>query len=587
MRKPSCHMLVVVLLLAFTLNGPAGFAQQSQPVVLRGATLIDGLGGAPIPQAVVVIEGDQIRSVGGATTSYPSGATVIDLSGKFIIPGLMDSHSHYGEWMGEVFLNHGVTSVVGVGSRFGDKKAASHNSAARTPRLYDSAGDPRISPSMTREQVQSAVREWMKGKPDFARLRFNDANRQIYQWAAEEVHRAGFIVFGHTENAPESIRAGHDSVEHIWGFVQAQMSAQELDEFQRGRHLHWSIFLKDWTRLDQMIREAVDMGVYVNPTLLHDVAALSSHAAKHELEAYRLYSDPRLMAYFPKNVAGSLLQRQRQVRSFSDKYDNAVLLSRLSPEDLEEYRRGYRMVGEFLKRFVQAGGKIQAGTDAPGATPGLGLHHEMELLVEVGLTPNEALQSATLWSSELLAGKDGALGPPKVGSIAEGKFADLVVLSANPLEQISNTKKIERVMKGGRFVELGYHPDYVTLTGPARSISIATPVPRISAITPHTVAEASPEFEMIVEGVGFVSNSVVRIDGVSVATQFVDPRSVKIRVPADLVRQATPNPFNAPGPYQNNGIFGDRTVAITVFNGPPEGGTSNPVFLRIRPKWMD
>ena len=85
MRKPSCHMLVVVLLillLAFTLNGLVSFAQQSQPVVLRGATLIDGLGGAPIPQAVVVIEGEQIRSVGGATTNYPSGATVIALSGN-------------------------------------------------------------------------------------------------------------------------------------------------------------------------------------------------------------------------------------------------------------------------------------------------------------------------------------------------------------------------------------------------------------------------------------------------------------------------------------------------------------------------
>ncbi len=324
MRKPSCHMLVVVLLillLAFTLNGLVSFAQQSQTVVLRGATLIDGLGGAPIPQAVVVIEGEQIRSVGGATTNYPSGATVIDLSGKFIIPGLMNSHSHYEEWMGEVFLNHGVTSVVGVGGRFGDKKAASHSSAARTPRLYDTAGDPRLSPSLTQAQVRDAIQQWLKGKPDFARLRplANDHVSQVYQWAAEEIHRAGLMVFGHTENASESIRAGQDSVEHLWGFAQAQMSPQELDALQRGHHLHWAPFFRDWTRLDQMIREAVDRGVYVNPTLLHDVVALSPHAVKYELEAYRLYSDPRLMTYFPKNIADSLLQRYRQIRSFSGK----------------------------------------------------------------------------------------------------------------------------------------------------------------------------------------------------------------------------------------------------------------------------
>ncbi|MCH7978083.1 MAG: amidohydrolase family protein [Acidobacteria bacterium] len=579
-------------LLAFAVLCPLGLSQQSpegRPLVLQGATVIDGRGGPPVSGGVILIAGDRIQSVGARGTNVPAEATVVDLSGKFIIPGLIESHAHYGEWMGEVFLNHGVTSIMAVGGRFGEKKEASQQSAARTPRIFDTAGDPRLSPSLTREQVRDAVQQWLQGKPDFARLRsfFDDRGRQVYQWAAEEIHRAGLMVFGHTENAPESIRAGQDSVEHIWGFAQAQMSPQELDEFQRGQHLHWAPFFRDWTRLDQMIREAVDRGAYINPTFLYEMGSLSALAARHEQEDYLLYSNPRLMAYYPKHVAESLLQKHRQIRSFSGKYENLVLISRLTPEELEEFKQGYRLAGEFLKRFVQAGGKLQAGTDTlSGGTPGLSLHQEMELFVEAGLTPMQALQSATLWSAEMLSGKDGVLGAPQVGVIAEGAFADLVVLAANPLEDIGNTKNIERVMKGGAFIELGYDPAYYTFTQPARSIAMATPVPGISAITPHTVAEGTPEFEILVEGVGFVGNSVVRVNGVSVPTTFVGPRRLKARVPADTVERARPNPFDAPGPAQNVGVFGDRTVPITVFNGPPEGGLSNRILLRVQAKWM-
>ena len=95
------------------------------------------------------------------------------------------------------------------------------------------------------------------------------------------------------------------------------------------------------------------------------------------------------------------------------------------------------------------------------------MHHEMEILVEAGLTPMQALKAATSWPAELLQGKNGSRGTAKIGSIRPGSFADLVVVSADPLSDISNTKKIERVMKNGRWVELGYHPEYFTL-GPAR-----------------------------------------------------------------------------------------------------------------------
>ncbi len=110
------------------------------------------------------------------------------------------------------------------------------------------------------------------------------------------------------------------------------------------------------------------------------------------------------------------------------------------------------------------------------------------MLVEAGLTPMQALKAATSWSAELLAGKNGARGNPRVGSIKAGNFADLVVVGADPLVNISNTKRIERVMKAGRWIELGYHPEYYSFTTPARSIAGSVFAPVISAISPSFVA---------------------------------------------------------------------------------------------------
>ena len=140
-------------------------------------------------------------------------------------------------------------------------------------------------------------------------------------------------------------------------------------------------------------------------------------------------------------------------------------------------------------------------------------------------------------------------------------------------------------MKGGRFVELGYTPHYTAL-GEARGAIPSTPEPEVSAITPHTIAEGSAAFEITVEGVGSVGNSIVRVDGAPVPTTFVDIRTLKARVPANVVARPTPHRFTYPGPEQQPGIYGDRTVKITVFNGPPDGGASNSVSLRVFAKWL-
>jgi hypothetical protein len=570
--------------------------QAAAPVrtALRGATVIDVVAGTTVPNAVIVIEGDRITAFGGPTTPIPAGAASVDLSGKFVIPGLFDSHVHYQPFLGELYLNFGVTSAMALGGRPALGEAywkESHSPGFRTPRLYGTGRtnlNTLINPSMTRDQVRAGVQEWLKGQPDMANLpQYSPTdNKDMWTWAVEAIHEAGLFAFGHTDLAPESIRAGHDGVEHIWGFAQATMTPQELQNYQKGEYLHWGLFLKDTARLDEMIRDAVKRGVYLNPTMGYELGSQSALARTHENLMYDLFRDGQLMAYYPENLAQGSLLKFRAIRNFSIRHENLVPLSKLSAEEIKAFGEAYRLSGEFIKRWVQAGGKIMGGTDDPfpGAT-GFNQHMEMAMLVEVGLTPMQALKAMTIWGAEVMTARRKAATQPPVGWIGPGALADIVVLGANPLENIDNTRRIERVMKGGTFVRLGYTADYARPQAPIRAIP-STPEPEISGITPNAVAEGSPEFEMTVEGVGFISDSVVRVDGVSVPTTFVNIRTLKARIPAGSVARSLPNRFNEPGPFQLNGVYGDRTVRITVFNRPPDGGTSNSVSLRIQAKWL-
>src|SRR4029077_8340144 len=95
----------------------------------------------------------------------------------------------------------------------------------------------------------------------------------------------------------------------------------------------------------------------------------------------------------------------------------------------------------------------------------------------------------------------------------------------------------------------------------------STGVPQINAIRPYRVVEGNPEFEMTITGFGFVPTSLVRSGDATVPTTFVDAQTWRARIPAELVSRALPNRFNAPGPGQNNGVYGDRTVKVVVLNG--------------------
>src|ERR1700730_16900134 len=156
----SMSFLAVILIL-YSREARAQQVTEGKALVLKGATVIDGSGKAPVQDAVIVVEGDKIKSVGGKGTSYPSDATVLDLSGKFVIAGLIDMHVHYRPWLGELFLNYGVTSIAVPANP--DYEAAdreiSYKPETRSPRIFSTSGRPSVTANMTRKQVRDAVRE--------------------------------------------------------------------------------------------------------------------------------------------------------------------------------------------------------------------------------------------------------------------------------------------------------------------------------------------------------------------------------------------------------------------------------------------
>jgi len=558
-------------------------AQAPSTLLIRGATIIDGLADAPIRDRSLLIEGNIIRGLPAAASAAPAGAQVLDLAGKFIIPGLFDSHVHWDAFMGELLVNHGVTSILALDNVPKTLRARSQD-AHDIPRLFHTGPRPQFAPNSTEADISEAMRTWLQSEPDLAWFpQYNGRFSRAYKFAADEAHKAGLMVFGHTDDAPGAVRDGIDILEHVWGYAEAIMSAEELRSFQEGKLLTWATHLSDWSKLDGMIGDGVRRGIYLNPTMTYEWGGLSRRALQRELEDYRTISNPDVV-YFPRNVSDSILARHRQIKNFSSRYDSMPWVDKLPAEDRSAFETGYRNVREFNKKWVAAGGKLQAGTDIiTGGIPGFALHHEMEMLVESGLTPMQALKSATSWSAEILEGKNKARGEAKIGSIRAGNFADLVVVSADPLSDISNTKKIERVMKNGRWVELGYHPEYFTFVRPARSLAAATFAPAISSIQPSSVKAGSGPVRVVLDGSGFMMTSLVRVDGVSVKTFFRDPRHLEFDLPAHAIERATPNPYFAPGPAQSTGIIGYRAVSIHVFNPPPEGGISNTVQQMVLP----
>ncbi len=518
--------------------------------------------------AQILIRDGMIADIrAGGALEQSSGVDMLDARGKFIIPGLIDSHIHYRDSNAELFLAHGVTTVNDLGDPYQWQAALKKgfNSGRMFGPRYFFCGEIGL-PDTDREQRPAVERRGLDTirKPEDAPAivkRLKDSgvecikldenfSGELFSAIARAAHASGMKVISHSLNAADSIRWGIDGVEHMVGIAVATAASPRAKEAVGRMRLdagHKNSSLYQWMEpqeFDRLIQDLVSRHVFINPTLSFEWKALSERAPQHEREDQRLFNTPQL-SYF---LLDDRLMILGQYHWADDR----------SPEEIRQFRDGYRGVQQFLKKFVDAGGKIYAGTDSSAATtPGLSLHHEMELLVDAGLSPMQAIQAAATNGAEIMG-----LGS-KLGTIEKGKIADLVLLDANPLESISNTKTIFKVVKDGRIVDTQYHADYeipIKRPGP-ESKHLYNPVPQLRDVLPPVAVEGE-SVNLRILGRGFTPNSVVKFDGRAVETRWVNSTELRAAlVPSQTVRVGT--------------------FSITVDTPKPGGGVSGAVEFLI------
>lgn len=605
MGRLTFYRFAFILFLLFGIISIPAAVQAQQPAILviEGGTLIDGNGGEPLRDALVILRGNRIETVSQkGQASYPAGARVLRADGKFILPGLMDAHVHSADWLAELFLAHGVTSIfdIGTGSQLQlVRREAVARGKIPGPRIF-AALESLLAPVgqghavfgregcqelMTVEKAVEVVKRAIAAGADLFNIH-RGLTLDVWKATIEEAHKAGLPVvaqpLGPTLYAREAILAGADILEHAAGIGYSIVK----DPSQWERHGEIEIQVIDPTPfvdMDQekaadLIQLMVERNVYVEPDLIAIGRGIFDKREEWKAEDQRLMADPNL-AYIPAMARGKWMANYGE-------------FDYLEPAEWDRRKRGFQNMQRFIGQFVRAGGKVMTGTDTSGNggwnVTGIGLHREMELFIESGLTPMQAIMAATRNVAE------GYRVLDRLGTIEVGKLADLMVVNADPLQDIRNTQKIEWVIKDGKVIDRTYHPSFkgtftaagvealewvealkqVTLQGVPRSgladptWAFGQPCPGIEYISPSMVTEGDPTLTLTIQGVNFTPQSQVYFDGEPVPTQLVSATELRATIDAGLIRRA-------------------RTFPITVQNpGPPFfqpqwGSTSNRAHLLV------
>lgn len=398
-----------------------------------------------VPHQTVVVRDGRIESVGNvAVTAVPRGAVRVDGRGKYLIPGLADMHVHLEHFEDpavlRLFTSNGVTFVRNMDGRprilEWKKRIASGElegpSIVTAGPLLDGVPPVRSDNTVIRTagEAKAAVAEQKAAGYDFIKV-YTNLSTKAYEAILDEARGLGMPVTGHVPRNSAMAKAleHHASIEHLTDFdelIEADSSPV------RGR-FHWSkLYLAmeaDQKKIVAAAARVAGADVAIVPTLVQAGHALAPGAT---LAAWLRREEMELV---PPDVRKFWEDR---VRAMSE---------RVGQEEWEVVARGAANRMALVKALDEQGATLLAGTDTPNpfVVPGVSIHRELDLLVRAGLTPKEALAAATR-EAAIFAGQQG-----EWGTIEAGKRADLVLLSGNPLESISATTRIERVMVRGRF----------------------------------------------------------------------------------------------------------------------------------------
>jgi imidazolonepropionase-like amidohydrolase len=440
-------------------------AHSSRPLAITGATLIDGSGGPPIEPATVVIEGERFSRVGpSASTPLPEDAEVIDASGRFLIPGLVDMHVHAGPPPREhlaLFLDAGVTTVLDLGGQVPDLSAYRAAIEAGTkpgPRLYFTGplleegrlfeGFAGMSRHFDADQVEAEVDRLTELGVDAIKL-YITVRAETARRAVARAHAHGLRVFMHQQATwgADAADAGVDCLEHLMVFGdlapdEDRPDAGAMTPFEYGGWMwRWLPDLDTRSaKVQRTFERMLAAGTALDPTLVLFAARPAALGADAADVGDTAMDDPErtpLLPHLPKPVAEELANRWAERRRAA---------AGASATARERTRRAWEKLLELTGAFHAAGGVVLAGTDCPNVAivSGYSLHRELQLLVRAGLSPMQALLAGTSRPAERLDKRD------TFGRIQPGLSADLLILSRNPLLDIHNTRSIERVIVRGR-----------------------------------------------------------------------------------------------------------------------------------------
>jgi len=419
-------------------------------------------------------------------------------------------------------------------------------------------------------------------------VQFHDGSYPVeyYQAAYDEAHKAGKLATcrcgGPKVGPKEGALAGAEWYPHSTGIG----AAIAKDGTRPGNDLDNYAAMDD-AKAKDLIQVLVAHHVYLVPTIVHDSPSYPKNWPLYVDEANKLFSNPSLLAYYDKDF----LNEAKGTLAYTD------------PPDVHAKRMvGYQNMLRWNKMYDAAGGRVIAGGDTNGGkAPGDILHAEMEALQEAGIPRMHVIEGATEWPAEALHVQD------RVGSLKPGKLADVLVVDADPLQDIANLRKIDTVIFDGRPVDRTYHAWFSTpfmnsgdnidvvenldwtvdwvkkgTTGgrggfggrgggapdPLGPDPANSPQPGIETIAPVMVTQGAPTTTLTLNGFNFVRRTRVLFDGISVPYRRVSPTQLQVTLDEELLKRGgrfdvvVQNPQPVAAPQWGDGT--SNTAHLTV-----------------------
>jgi len=442
-RSLACSLTLAGLVVVAACDGEAPEEPISTVVAYEGATLITGEGNAPLGGGVLLVDQGRITEVGlAANVTIPDGATVVDLTGKTVMPTLVDLHGHIGFNQGLSFDNanytrenitdqlnryayYGIGTIVSLGTDPGglasDIRAEQEAGTLGGARLHTAfrgiarpdagPGAPTMRPTAfgasTEEEARAQVAEIAGTNAEFVKIWVDDRGGSVDKLTAD--------LYG------PIIEAAHEHDLQVIAHIFYQEDARELVEAGVDGFAHLP---RDTEMDDALVTAIVENDVFVMPNL--SISERGRHATPPD------WVDDPLLA---ESAAPEVLARIRE--SFESRSDEAA----------ETAGASYAAMERSLKKLADAGAKLVLGADTgvQDHLQGYTEHRELELIAAAGLSPADVIRAATSVPAEVL-GVD-------TGLLAAGKRADFLVLDANPMYGIGNTRQISAVYLGGELVD--------------------------------------------------------------------------------------------------------------------------------------